>query len=76
MFGTKNCPDTVAALETIAEKNLDVEFINIDESTANLKFFLRLRHKAPEFDAIKKSGNIGVPCFVEGTRIFFDVNEL
>lgn len=54
MFGTRNCPDVRAALETIAEKGLDVEFVNIDESTANLKLFLRLRDKAPEFDEVKK----------------------
>lgn len=76
MFGTKNCPDCTAALETIAEKELSVDFINIDESTANLKLFLRLRDNAPEFDEIKKNGSIGVPCFVDGKRIFFDINEL
>ena len=76
MFGTRNCPDVRAALETIAEKGLDVEFVNIDESTANLKLFLRLRDKAPEFDEIKKNGAIGVPCFVDGKRIFFDINKL
>lgn len=76
MFGTKNCPDVRAALEAIAEKGLPVKFVNIDESTANLKLFLRLRDKAPEFDEIKKKGAIGVPCFVDGSRIFFDINEL
>ena len=76
MFGTRNCPDVRAALETIAEKGLDVEFINIDESTANLKLFLRLRDKALEFDEVKQNGAIGVPCFVDGKRIFFDINEL
>ena len=53
-----------------------MEFVNIDESTANLKLFLRLRDKAPEFDEIKKNSAIGVPCFVDGKRIFFDINEL
>ena len=76
MFGTRNCPDCTAALKTIAEKELGVDFIDIDESTANLKLFLRLRDKAPEFDEIKKNGSIGVPCFVDGKRIFFDINEL
>ena len=76
MFCTKNCPDVIAALKAIEERNLDVEFINIDESTANLKLFLRLRDKAPEFDEIKKKGGIGVPCFVEGKRIFFSLDEL
>ena len=71
MFGTRNCPDVRAALETIAEKGLDVEFVNIDESTANLKLFLRLRDKASEFDEIKKNGAIGVPCFVDGKCFFF-----
>ena len=76
MIGTRNCPDCTAALKTIAEKKLDVEFVDIDASTANLKLFLRLRDKAPEFDEIKKHGSIGVPCFVDGKRIFFDINEL
>lgn len=76
MIGTRNCPDCIAALKTIAEKKLDVEFVDIDASTANLKLFLRLRDKAPEFDEIKKNGSIGVPCFVDGKRIFFDINEL
>lgn len=76
MFGTKNCPDCTATLKTIAEKELGVDFIDIDESTANLKLFLRLRDNAPEFDEIKKNGSIGVPCFVDGKRIFFDINEL
>lgn len=76
MIGTRNCPDCTAALETIAAKKLDVEFVDIDASTANLKLFLRLRDKAPEFDEIKKNGSIGVPCFVDGKRIFFDINEL
>ncbi len=76
MIGTRNCPDCTAALKTIAEKKLDVEFVDIDASTANLKLFLRLRDKAPEFDEIKKNGSIGVPCFVDGKRIFFDINEL
>ena len=75
MFGTRNCPDVRAALETIAEKGLDVEFVNIDESTANLKLFLRLRARAPEFDEIKKNG-ARVPCFVDGISIFFDIKEL
>lgn len=76
MIGTKNCPDCTAALKTIAEKGLDVEFVDIDASTANLKLLLRLRDKAPEFNEIRKKGLIGVPCFVDGKRIFFDINEL
>ena len=76
MVGTRNGPDVRAALETIAEKGRDVEFVNIDESTTNLKLFLRLRDKAPEFAEVKKNGAIGVPCFVDGKRIFFDINEL
>lgn len=76
MFGTKNCPDVRAALKMIEERKLDVEFIDIDASTANLKLFLRLRDTAPEFCEIKKKGAIGVPCFVDGRRIFFDAGEL
>lgn len=76
MFGTKNCPDVRTAVKIIEERGLDVEFIDIDESTANLKLFLRLRDKAPEFDEVRKKGAIGVPCFVDGKRIFFDISEM
>ena len=76
MIGTRNCPDCIAALKTIAEKKLDVEFVDIDASTANHTLARPPRHTAPYFHKKKKHGSIGVPCFVDGKRIFFDINEL
>ena len=44
----------------------------------NLKMFLKYRDNYPEFDQIKESGQIGLPCIVvnDGEEIIFDYNEL
>lgn len=77
MYGTKNCPDVREALAVIAKKQLDVEFRNFDDSVKNLKEFISLRDRSPEFDEIKRNGTIGIPCFIgaDGT-ISFDTERL
>lgn len=44
----------------------------------NLKSFLKYRDKREEFEEIKKSGRVGLPCIVvnDGEQILFDYNEL
>lgn len=43
----------------------------------NLKKFLKYRDNRPEFDDIKKSGKVGLPCIVinDGEQIIFNVSE-
>jgi glyoxylase I family protein len=76
-FGTMLCPDCVAAQRTMEERGLDLNYIDISASTANLKAFLRLRDTRPEFEAVKAKGGIGIPCFLrEDGSLTFDVNDL
>lgn len=44
----------------------------------NLKTFLKYRDEYPEFQQIKDSGRVGLPCIVvnKGEQIVFDYNEL
>ena len=41
------------------------DYVDITVSTANMKEFLHLRDTRKEFDAVKKAGSIGVPCFLK-----------
>lgn len=44
----------------------------------NLKRFLKYRDNYPEFQEIKDSGIVGLPCIVinDGEKILFDYNEV
>lgn len=77
MYGTKNCPDVRAALTEIAEKGLDIEFRNFDDSVAYLKEFVLMRDRRAEFADKKENGYLGIPCFVtEEGKIFFELKDI
>ena len=44
----------------------------------NLKTFLKYRDNNPEFEGIRGTGTVGLPCIVinKGEQIIFDYNEL
>lgn len=44
----------------------------------NLKTFLRYRDNNQEFEGIRGTGRVGLPCIVinKGEQIIFDYNEL
>lgn len=67
-----DCRDFLAAYK---DRNCFMELINITENTDNLKEFLRLRDTSPAFDEIRKNGGIGIPAFVEGSSVTFDIEE-
>lgn len=71
-YGAKICGDCVAAAEAIEKNGLDIEFIDITASTANLKEFLKLRDTQDIFAEVRERGGIGIPCFVfdDGTVSF------
>lgn len=57
-------------------RKLIVEDINIIESTANLKAFLKIRESAPCFDEVRANNKIGIPCFErEDGTVTCDMNE-
>lgn len=76
-YGTGICPDCVEANKLLSEKQIDCDYVDITESTANLKEFLKLRDHRSEFAEIKEEGHIGIPCFLkEDGSITFDPQGL
>ncbi len=63
VYTMKQCPDCVA-VKRQTEGNPAFRLLDIGESVANMKAFLRLRDSHPAFAAAKAAGSIGIPCFV------------
>ena len=63
IFGMNTCPDC-EFVKKQAEGNDKYVIIDIGTQVKNLKEFLHLRDTNPAFDAIKRIGTIGIPCFV------------
>ena len=63
-YGSMLCPDCVEAKEYFEKVNYKYEFVNITESMANLKEFLKLRDTRKEFEVIKNLGYVGIPAIL------------
>ena len=64
-YGSHICSGCREALELFREKAFtEFEFIEITETTDNLRAFLKLRDERPELAEAKREGCIGIPCFV------------
>lgn len=59
----QTCPDCHNVIE-IAKDNPEYQIIDIGAHVRNLKEFLKLRDTTTAFDAAKRYGAIGLPCFV------------
>ena len=76
-YGTMICSETVYADKVLRRNGIDIEYIDITASTANLKEFLALRDSKDEFVSIKETGKIGVPAFLlDNGSITFDVYDI
>ena len=57
-------------------RGFNAEFIDITESTANLKEFLAIRDTDSMFESVREEHRIGIPLFVnENGEKTFDINE-
>ncbi|HEY9575895.1 MAG TPA: glutaredoxin domain-containing protein [Lachnospiraceae bacterium] len=63
-FVMKTCPDCMR-IEKALQENENFEVIDVGEHIVFLKEFLRVRDNSPVFDAAKKYGFAGIPCFVK-----------
>lgn len=70
VYGTTQCPDTRECLAQFEEKNIPVEFLDI-EKLENLKEFLRIRDREPIYDEVKANGGVGIPLLeIDGSYTF------
>ena len=65
VYGTRNCPDTVAALAAYEKRGIIVDFRDIDSSVATLKAFLTLRDTKDVFASVRANHGVGVPCVIK-----------
>ena len=77
VYGSLLCPDTREALKLLDERRVEYDFKNISGELANLKGFLAIRDTDEKFNAIRKKGSIGIPCFVlKNGELSFDVKNV
>lgn len=72
LFFSDKCPDTDPFVAELKQQGISYEEVNITESMANLKRFLKLRDTRLEFEERKRWEQIGVPVLLlpNGSLIF------
>lgn len=70
------CPDTEDFVNQLEDLDLSYQAVNITESMANLKSFLKLRDYRKEFEVSKEENRVGIPVLLMDNSLIFDVNEL
>ena len=64
-YGSHICGGCREAKELFAQKGFsDFTFVEITETTDNLRAFLKLRDHREEREQAREDGMIGIPCFV------------
>lgn len=63
VYGSKQCPDTMACLESLEKDGTPFEFRDLAD-LAMLKEFLHYRDTSPLYDTVKGSGRVGIPLIV------------
>ena len=65
VYGSLLCPDCVQCKNDLTAAGVEFEYLDFSDDLRNLKVFLGIRDKDPQFDEIKERGSIGIPCIVE-----------
>jgi len=63
MYVMHTCPDCEYVEPQVAG-NPNFEVIDIGKHVRNLKQFLDLRDSHPAFEEARKTGDVGIPCYV------------
>lgn len=75
LYSSSLCPDCTAAIARLNAGGLQYANVDITSGMLPLKQFLKLRDTRPEFEEIKKRGQVGVPCLVvnRGEKLYFEL---
>lgn len=69
IYGSRQCPDTMACLSTLDKSGTPYEFRNIAD-LPSLKEFLKYRDTLSLFDAVRAGGGVGIPFIVRDDWTF------
>lgn len=76
IYGHMQCPDCQNCRADLDRAEVDYEYLDFAVSLRNLKGFLDIREKNPEFDAVRERGSIGIPCIIrEDGSVTFSWDE-
>lgn len=75
IYGTPICKDCLAAKIVFERLDVDYKYINITSKTSNLREFLAIRDKSAMYEKVRENNGIGIPLFVKGDNMTFDINE-
>lgn len=71
------CPDTAPFVAELQRLGVDYDALDITQSGATFKPFLRLRDRHSAFDNAKAHGYIGIPALVlDEENVVLDIAEL
>ncbi len=76
LFSSGKCPDCPPVIERLNKENIDYENVDITESMANLKRFLKVRDYNSYFDEIKEGNRVGVPTLMDEDGNFYNPEEM
>ena len=77
LYGAEICGGCVLAKSILDDKGVPYTYVDITESTTNLKEFLALRDNNDLYKGVKEAGKIGIPTFLfSDGRINLDLYEL
>lgn len=76
LFTNKNCPFCGPVVEKMKEEEIDFKLVEITNSIAELKEFLKHRDSDPYFEAIKARGSVGVPTLMDNEGNFYDATNI
>lgn len=70
LFMSPLCPDCPPIIEKLDKEGIAYRKVNITNSMAELKEFLKLRDSHPYFSEIKKENMVGIPSLmVDGEKL-------
>ena len=77
VIGSHLCPDTLYALNRLAEAGVEVNFQDILSCHAVLRTYLNIRETSELYADIRGTQRLGVPCFQrEDGSLTLNLNEI
>ena len=64
VYGSKMCPDCMTCAMNFDANGIKYEYVDINDSLANLKELLKVRDENLAFTHSKEVGDIGIPALV------------
>lgn len=76
VYGADICIDCRNYKAIQKSRGFEAEYVDIIESTTNLKEFLKIRDTEDIFKPVKEKGGLGIPLFVnDNGDMTFDIDE-